>query len=194
MMSDQQFHPHPPYQQPPAPNPPAPNPPAPRPPAPTDVVTAFQIWTAIVLLGVVSAVLMTLLLLQNTDELAQEWLRQMQQAAPDTEVDEAQAQVMARVAIGIAGLILTVFAAVVQLLAFLMRRGRNWARIILTGLSTALIVMAVPTLLSASSTQGGLAFAVSAIGIVHRVFACGALILMHRKEANDYFRASQARW
>lgn len=165
----------------------------PRPPAPTDVVTAFQLWAAIVLLGVVTAVLMTVMLIQDSDTLAQEWLRQMAQLDPEANPDEQQANLMANIAIGIAGLVMVGFAGLVQLFAVLMRRGRNWARVILTGLAAALVVIAIPTLFSAGATPNTLAFAASAIGIVHGVLAAGALVLMHRAESNAYFRPGSVR-
>lgn len=173
-------------QTPPPPPPPAVKPP--RPPAPTDVVTAFQLWTAIVLLGVVTSVLMTLTLLQNTDQFAQEWLRQVTALDPDAAPGDDQAQVMAYLAIGFAFFLMVGFAAVVQLFAWLMKRGHNWARVILTGLAAALVVIGLSALFGAANTPDTLAFATSAIGIVHGVLAVGAVVAMHKPDANSYFR------
>lgn len=160
----------------------------PRPPAPTDVVTAYQLWTGMVALGVVAAVLMVLMMVQDVDSLAAEWVRQMAALDPQAPTGDDQARVMAYLAIGVAGLLLLGFTALVQLFAWLMRRGQNWARALLTGLAAALVVIAVPTLFSAGATPNLLAFATSAVGIVHGVLAAGAIVLMHRAESNAYFR------
>jgi hypothetical protein len=139
---------------------------------------SFIMWLvlgAFLLLGVV-------VLLATSDatlqESAREFLKQQGKSSPtDQEVNDTVSVIrVAGISTNLVVLALTI------LLAFLMRAGKNWARITLTVLGAVLIGLAF--------FGGGtnLLFA-----LVELLVILGALILMYRKDSNEYFAANRPR-
>lgn len=155
-------------------------------PPPHDVVTAFQLWVAVVALGVLIVPVRMIGMVLNIDDTTAMFMDQVeQQAALDLTYD--QARLWSYVIVGVAGLLLLLLFGVLLLIAYAMRRGKQWARVMLTAIAVVLVVFAVPSLFGSGAGGGVTGFADSALGIVQAVLAAGTVVLMHRDESNRYF-------
>lgn len=157
-------------------------------PAPTDVVTAFQLWFVVAALGVVY--LVAALLFVNSDrvsfvdQLMDEFAKQQIDPLPTrAEVD----QLLTLGLIGTGVLLTLVLGGLTVLFAFKMRKGRNWARMLLTMAGVFTVFSALPTVFGAGPGGGAAALLMGGAGILQAVAAIGAIVLMHRKESNAYF-------
>lgn len=157
----------------------------PGPPPPHDVQTAFQLWLAVIALGVLIVPLRIVGMALNIDDTTDMFMNQIEQQ-PALDMTYEQARVWSYVAVGVAGLLLLSLLGIVLAIAYAMRRGKQWARIALTAIAVFLVVFAVPAIFGGAGT-GWVAFFDSALGIVQAVLAAGSIVLMHREEPNQYF-------
>ncbi|MBB3037477.1 hypothetical protein [Hoyosella altamirensis] len=152
---------------------------------PHDVITAFQLWLGVIVIGVVIVPLRLVGMVMNIDETTDLFMDQFeQQSALDLTYE--QARVWAYVITGVAGVLLLLLLSVLLAVAFTMRRGKPWARVALTAIGVVFGVFAVASVFG-SGDGGILSFFDSGLGIVQAVFAAGAIVLMHRDESNRYF-------
>lgn len=157
-------------------------------PVPADVVTAFQLWFLVAALGVVYLVAALLFVHSDrasfVDQLMDEFTKQQIDPLPTrAEVDQ-----LLTIGLVATGVILTlVLGGLTILFAFKMRKGKNWARILLTMVGVFTIFSALPTLFGAGQGSGSAALLMGGAGILQAVAAIGAIVLMHRKESNEYF-------
>ena len=162
---------------------------APEPkPVPADVVTAFQLWFVVAALGVVY--LVAALLFVHSDratfvnQLMDEFARQQIDPLPTrAEVD----QLLTLGLVGTGLLMTALLGGLTILFAFKMRKGKNWARMLLTMAGVFTVVSAIPTLFGVGAATGPAALVMGGAGILQAVVALGAIVLMHRKESNAYF-------
>ncbi|WP_137725238.1 hypothetical protein [Prescottella subtropica] len=156
-------------------------------PVPTDVATAFQLWLGVAGLGVVYLISALAFVYSDrttfVDQLMDEFAKQ-----PDVQVTREQAEQLLVFGLVGTGILMTlVLGGLTLLLAFKMRKGRNWARMLLTMAGVFTVFSALPTLFGVGAATGGAALVMGGAGILQAVVAVGAIVLMHRKESNAYF-------
>ncbi|MDH6278961.1 putative membrane channel-forming protein YqfA (hemolysin III family) [Prescottella agglutinans] len=166
---------------------PAPPPASEQKPIPADVQTAFQLWFAVAALGVVYLVAALLFVYSDrtsfVDQLMDEFAKQ-----PDVTVTRSQAEQLLVFGLVSTGVILTlVLGGLTVLFDFKMRKGKNWARMLLTMAGAFTVLSAIPTVFGAGAATGTAALVMGGAGILQAVVAVGAIVLMHRKESNEYF-------
>ncbi|WFR73760.1 hypothetical protein P9209_09455 [Prescottella defluvii] len=166
---------------------PAPPPAPEQKPIPADVQTAFQLWFVVAALGVVYLVAALLFVYSDrtsfVDQLMDEFAKQ-----PDVTVTRSQAEQLLVFGLVSTGVILTlVLGGLTVLFDFKMRKGKNWARMILTMAGAFTVLSAIPTVFGAGAATGTAALVMGGAGILQAVVAVGAIVLMHRKESNEYF-------
>lgn len=183
-------HDHPgPY---PYPNPYGYGPPArpPRPPRPVDVRTSFELWLVVAALSVVSVVAQVFVLLADTDRSADTLLRELRRRDPGAKVDHADAVFYFHLSIGLFAVISALLIAALIGLAFLMRAGRNWARVLLCAVGAMLIVFGIRSIFGGGADAGASGVLLQVATILQGVAAAGAVVLLYRKDANSYFLPS----
>ena len=142
------------------------------PPVPRDVNTAFQLWIANIIVSTVVGFVVGFV----ASFLA------AGRRAPRTPAASVHTGSQVATLVG-AVLGLAVVIAVEVFFLIKMRKGRNWARIVLT-------VLAVLNVLgTANSFLNGQGFAV-AIGLVSVLLLASATVLMYRPESNTYFKSA----
>ncbi len=166
---------------------PAPPPAQEHKPIPADVQTAFQLWFVVAALGVVYLVAALLFVYSDrtsfVDQLMDEFAKQ-----PDVTVTRSQAEQLLVFGLVATGVFLTlVLGGLTVLFDFKMRKGKNWARMLLTMAGVFTVFSAIPTVFGAGAATGTAALVMGGAGILQAVVAVGAIVLMHRKESNDYF-------
>ncbi len=139
-----------------------------------EVDVSFWLWVATVVFGVLS----TLLLLVNFEAMRTLALDVVRQADPSVETAAAEDVVTLGLIIGLA--IGVVFIVAQLVLALLMRKGHNWARVVLT-VPTVLSVL----LLLSLPTSTGLN---RATAIVQNLLMVTATCFMFLPAANPWFQ------
>ncbi|WP_072690728.1 hypothetical protein [Rhodococcus marinonascens] len=180
----------PPHQQGPSPHnlpypPPIPEP-KPERPVPVDVGTAAQLLWVVAGLGLIQALVAMTAILGEKSTFADQLLNEPAITSSEIDLSRDTAENLLFVAIGFLGLFILMFTALFLLIVYFMRKGRNWARKLLTiGCATivALTVMAVST----TESGGGAELALGGVQILQAVVAVGAVVLMHRKDSAAYF-------
>ncbi|WP_189060427.1 hypothetical protein [Longimycelium tulufanense] len=137
--------------------------PAPEPPMAVKV--SFWIWIASAVIGVV----MALVSVTNRDEFTEQLRRQN----PDLAEEQLRSTVNAALALSIVLAVLV--AAIYVFFAVKMRAGRNWARITLTVVTLAFLVLQF-------AATGGIGSLGALVGLV-------AVVLMFLPSSNEYFQA-----
>jgi hypothetical protein len=157
---------------------------------PKDIQTAFNLFIAHIVLGVLGAILSFALVGPIVDVA----LRQAGVRASDLG-PQGQAQVEAAVRTGI---IVTVIVAVVLLalyifFVFRMRAGKNWARIVLTVLSALSVLSALFNFGSFGTflNAGALGVISVIITIIQLILIITAVVFMYRPAANAYFTGAR---
>ncbi|MGH3568928.1 MAG: hypothetical protein ACRDRH_23460 [Pseudonocardia sp.] len=148
--------------------------------APKDVQTAFRLWIADIVLGVVGSLLSLLIF----DDLVA-----MAELPPG--LTPEQAALAATVGAIFAAVITLVFLGLGLLFAFKMRAGRNWARITLTVLGAIAVLFSLLSfgnslVVAAIGLIGILSVVISVIQILLIV---AAIFFMFRPAAAQYFAA-----
>ncbi|MTD14502.1 hypothetical protein GIS00_11145 [Nakamurella sp. YIM 132087] len=147
--------------------------PGPKPSAPGTVTAAFALYVLAALVSLVGVFLVF------TDA----GTRQIRDALRDTNTGNMSLDDLVRVTRTITVAVVVVFLALYLFFAFMMRAGRNWARIVLTVLSALSI---------ASSFAGSVAATRSWATWVTLVFSILAIVLMYLAQSNQYFADSKA--
>ncbi|QCQ92327.1 hypothetical protein [Rhodococcus sp. SGAir0479] len=183
----QQPGPYPQYPTPPGqyPMPPA----APeRRPVPADVTTAFQLWFAVIALGVVYLVAALMFVHSDRATFVDQLMDELAKQQPGLEVSRSEVDQLLTLGLVGTGVVLAlVLGGLTVLFAFKMRKGRNWARMVLTMAGVFTVFSAIPTVFGAGAATGTAALVMGGAGILQAVVAVGAIVLMHRKESNAYF-------
>lgn len=148
----------------------------PRPTIPSTVNGAFALYILAALVSVVSAVL---LFTESGRETVRQAIRDAQAGSglTDAEFDSAVG-----IAVGVAVAVTFLFIGLYLLFAFMMRAGRNWARIVLTILSALNIASSL-----AGTAAGGMTWATWTSLILSVI----AIVLMFLAPSNQYFDRSK---
>jgi hypothetical protein len=97
-------------------------------------------------------------------------------------------QVLVVALIGSGVIITVLLGGLTVLLALKMRRGRNWARMLLTMGGVLAVSSAVPSIFGFGAATGVGAFVMGGTSIVQAVAAIGAIVMMFRSDSREYFR------
>lgn len=146
-------------------------------PPPLPVVRAFQLWVATVVISVIGIGLSILDWGSQKDAVVSDILTAARDAG--TELTRAQAESFASTVFGVTIAVSALVTALLLFLAFRMKAGRNWARIILTVVGGIVALFAIFGLAS-----GGLA-AVSSLLQAGLIIA--AIVFMFQGAASAYF-------
>ena len=156
-------------------------------PAPVDVDTAYQLWWGVVGFGVVNMLASLWTLLGDRDRYATQLREDMIARDAKAVLSHETAKIVFVGSLGVAVVLGLVIAGVVWLIAYRMRKGRNWARQVLTFIGVLLVFFAAPALFGLGAGHGAAGWIAGAASIVEAVLAAGAIFLMYRKGANGYF-------
>ena len=157
-------------------------------PAPEDVRTACYLWWVALGLGVVRLIASLVTAYSGRHMLARDLYERVR--AQDPQFTLAQAELTAIVMFVVAAMFWFVAAALAVLVVFQLGRGKAWARMLLTVGAAVLVVGALGALFGQGSGGHGAAAVLVADGatIVQAVLVGGAVFLVHRPEADAYFR------
>lgn len=158
-----------------------------HPTPPVDVVTAFQLLCAVAALGVVTLAAMLLAVHGDLDVHVAQLQRDVAAQDPTMVVGADAARTMLTIGLGLTGLLGLGVTALFLLVVVKMRAGRNWARMLVTMVGVMTVFSAVPALFGLGAGTGAAAVVGGGAGILQAVLAVGAIVLMHRAEANRYF-------
>lgn len=166
--------------------------PAAAPPAePKEVTTSFWLWIASIVLGVIGAIVAFVNVGQITSEVAA--------ASGGADVDSSAVTTAITAAL-VAGAVFAIVIVALQLLfAIFMRKGRNWARIVLTIFGAIGVVSALAGLAGGTSTTiNGQTIQTSGpvsiiLSLVQAVIIVVAIVMFFRPPANAYFKAHSGR-
>lgn len=156
-------------------------------PVPVDVQTAFQLWWGVAGLGVVYLFGALAMVYADRDAYTDQLLKDFAAQNVEVALTRSTAEQLLLVGLGITALLGFAVTALFLLFVYRMRRGRNWARMVLTMIGIFLLFSAIPTIFGFGAAGGGAAVVVGVAGIVQAVLAVGAIVLMHRRESNRYF-------
>ncbi|MGH3835811.1 MAG: hypothetical protein ACRDSF_08915 [Pseudonocardiaceae bacterium] len=137
---------------------------------PKEVEISFWLWIATVVLGVLGVVVMYI----QIDLLRAELVNSL--LAQDSTVDRSTVERFATVGSVVAIVIGLVLVGAQLFLVFLMRGGRNWARIVLAVLGGVVVLF------------GLLGLAASVSGLLQLLLLVGAIVTMFLPAANAWFR------
>lgn len=174
----------------PPPAEPYPQPPAnePQRPMPQDVGTASQLWWVVAALGLLQLFVAIPVIWADKDSFIDQLMDDPRVAEMEGEFTRDTAETLLMAGFGVVVVVALLFTAVFVLFVHFMRRGKNWARMVLTLLGVILAVQAVPVLFGLGAGDGGLGIIVmGGVQILQAVAIVGAIFLMHRKESNSYF-------
>jgi len=155
---------------------------------PRDVQTSFWLWIGVIVLGVIGAIVAFVQLGSLGPQIA---------AAAGATGDSAATAVTVGIVIG--GVVALVIVALELLFAIFMRRGRNWARSVLTVFGALGILISLPGLLGGSTATingqvvGTGSVASTILTVLSIILTVAAIVFAFRKPANDYFTAISAR-
>lgn len=66
-------------------------------------------------------------------------------------------------------------------------KAKNWARMLLTLLGVFMSLSTLPTVFGVGVGEGGTGWILGVVGILQAVATVGAIVLMHRRDANRFF-------
>lgn len=153
----------------------------PRPQAatrPKEVETSFWLWISTYVLGVVGLIL-------SYPQIQDIQAQVMSQAfAEDPTLDRATFESAMTVGFAFGLGLLLLFLAVQIIFVFLMRGGRNWARIVMAVLGGLFLLFGLVGLLLGPTSGSGF----SVLGLLQVLLVTGAIVMMFRPAANLWFR------
>lgn len=162
-----------------------------RRPAPVDVETARHLWWGVAGLGMSTLLMTVLMVFGEKSVFAQQLVDDVkaQDASIPLTLDSAESYLT--VALVFMVIVGAGFATLFVYWVNKMRLGKLWARTLLTMIGVITVVLALPQLFAFGTDGGALQVVMSVAGILQGVLAAGAIYLMHRKEANQYFLESR---
>ena len=154
---------------------------------PVDVGTAFQLWWAVAGFGIAHLVCALADAYGQRDQFVDQLAADLAGRDPEMALSRETTELLLYASFGIAVVLGLIVAALVLVIAYQMRRGRAWARTVLTILGVFLVMLAVPALFGLGVATGLPAVLSGALAILEGVAAAGAIVLMHRRDSNAYF-------
>lgn len=160
------------------------------PPEPREVTTSFWLWIAAVVVGLIGAVVSFLQVGSVTDQ-----IDGGAAAGAGSGLDPGTLSSIVTASLVVGAVLGLVLVALEVLFAVFMRRGRNWARIVLAVFGIIGVLFTLGGLFSASTTVIGGQEIVTRSGIstvlsvVQALLVVAAVVMFFRPPANAYFRA-----
>lgn len=151
-----------------------------------DVGTAAQLLWAVAGLGLIQALVGTIVILGEKSTFVDQLLSDPRVTSNEIDLSRTAAENLFYVGIGVLGVFILLFTTLFLLFVHFMRKGRNWARMLLT-LGCATIVAWAIMAVSATGSGGSGALVLGGVQILQAVAAVGAIVLMHRKDSTAYF-------
>lgn len=159
----------------------------PQRPVPEDVRTAYQLWWAVVGLSLAQVLVSLGGVLADRDAYIDQLAHDLSARDPNLAATRSTIELVLYGGIAIGVAIGVALAALTVLVAVQMRRGKTWARTVLTMAGTFLVFLAVPALLGLGDTTGIASMISGGLAILAAVAAAGAIVLMHRRASNEFF-------
>jgi heme A synthase len=153
--------------------------------APAEVQTAYRLYIAGILIGVLGAILTFVNLPAAMDAAIAK-----QGDVPGLSAEQLRSATQIGAIVG--GIVALVFVVLYILFIIKMRAGRNWARIVLTVLS-ALSVISTVFGIGTVFSEGGLGVVSGILTLVQLVLIVVAVYFMFRPASNAYFAAGSRR-
>ena len=151
--------------------------------APREVDVSFWLWVTGFVLGLIGLFVFWGDFDTIRDTAIEEASRQAQREGRTLDEEQLRNGINA---VLVGGVVIGLIAAAVQLLiAWFMRKGRNWARIVLTVLGVLGVFAGLFSLPSQSGSQLGLS-------AIHLLVLAGAVVAMYLPAANAWFRPPPA--
>ncbi|UYP18141.1 hypothetical protein OED52_15945 [Rhodococcus sp. Z13] len=155
-------------------------------PVPADVTTAYQLWCAVLGLAIVSLLASLVDMWNRRGELVATMTDMVEQEALEGITTE-QLESAVPVLLVITGAIGLVVVGLLYLVVRQLLRAKNWARMLLTLLGVFMSLTTLPTVFGVGVGDGGASWVLGMVGILQAVATVGAIVLMHRGEANRFF-------
>ncbi len=146
---------------------------------PKEVQISFGLWMTSVVIGVISSVVFVSQFDTFRGMVLEEARRQMQ--GQDGALDESQLDAIVTGGFLAALAIILIITLLQLVFAFFMRKGRNWARIVLAVIGGILVLFGLPSLVGVSGGQ-------LLLTLVSMLVVLGAIITMFLPGANPWFR------
>lgn len=142
-----------------------------RPPRPKEVEISFGLWVATLVIGVIGAALSY----SQMRQIQAQMINQM--VAQNPPMDQSMIERTATTALVVGTVLWLLVMAAMFLFVFLMRAGRNWARIVLAVLGGLYVIFSLI----------GVAVAGSVAGLLQLLLLVGAIVTMFLPAANAWF-------
>ncbi|NLU84124.1 hypothetical protein [Rhodococcus sp. HNM0569] len=162
---------------------------------PVDVGTARHLWWVVAVLGAIQGFAAIAVLWGDRDSFVDQLMDDPALREAGADVGRSEVETLFAVGMGLTAVIILAVTAVFVLFVRFMYRGKLWARTLLTVLGVVMVVWTVPVLFGVGTdgfggdTGGtGTVVALGAVQILQAVAAVGAIVVMHRREADEYFR------
>ncbi|MGH3933051.1 MAG: hypothetical protein ACRDTF_24100 [Pseudonocardiaceae bacterium] len=146
---------------------------------PKEVEISFGLWMTSVLISLISSVIFVSQFDTFRSMVLEEASRQMQ--GQDRVLDESQLDAIVTAGFVLALAIILIIMLLQLVFAFLMRKGRNWARIVLAVIGGILVLFGLSSLVG---VPGGQLF----LTLVSMIIVLGAIVTMFLPGANPWFR------
>ncbi len=156
-------------------------------PMPVDVGTAYQLWCGVLILGIVSTVTSLALMWRDRQAFVDLMMDQMSTMSGSEALTRDEVLALIPFGLGVAAVGSCVILGLLYLVVRQIRRGKNWARMLLTLVGVFMTLSTVPTLFGVGTGTGAESWVLGIVGILQAVLTVGAIVLMHRRESNLYF-------
>jgi len=156
-------------------------------PVPEDVGTAYQLWWAVVALSLAQVLVALAGVLLDRDAYIDQLARDLSARDPSLTATRSTIELVLYGGIAVGVAIGVALGALTLLMAVQMRRGKAWARTVLTMAGTFLVLLAVPSLFGLGETTGAASMISGGLAILAAVAAVGAIVMMHRRASNEFF-------
>ena len=156
-------------------------------PMPVDVGTAYQLWCGVLILGIVSTVTSLAVMWRDRQAFVDQLMDQMPEMSGSEAMTRDDWLALIPFGLGAAAVGSFVILGLLYLVVRQMRRGKNWARMLLTLVGVFMTLSTVPTLFGVGAGAGVEGWVLGIVGILQAVLTVGAIVLMHRRESNLYF-------
>ena len=154
---------------------------------PEDVGTAYQLWWAVVGLSLAQVLVAIGGVLLDRDAYVDQLAHDLSARDPNLAATRPTIELVLYGGIAVGVALGVGLAALTLLLATQMRRGKAWARTVLTMAGTFLVLLAVPSLFGIGDAVGVASIVSGGLAILAAVAAAGAIVLMHRRASNEFF-------
>ncbi|NLE79372.1 MAG: hypothetical protein GX610_07255 [Rhodococcus sp.] len=156
-------------------------------PMPQDVGTAAQLWWVVAALGLLQFFVSIPAIWGERDTFIDQLMNDPSIAELEGDFTRETAETVLMASFGVAAVLALIVTGVFVLFVHFMRKGKNWARFVLTFLGIILVFSTLPVLFGFGAGEGAAAVLLGGVQILQAVIIVGAIVLMHRRESSNYF-------